>query len=123
VQDVRLIRGRGETRVAEAFEKEIPRVDAVAGQRSVREQLGAKTEGRAPPGERGRRGDELLVGGRQKLRLAVALVERRGGRQVDDADGRRGAREAASTATKAMSTRRRMGLRRFSMGPLRRAGP
>ena len=93
----RLERRRGERRVAEAAEVDVA-VDDALGVRSrgVDEELRAEAERRRPAGQRRRRGDELLVGGREAQHVLSQLVHGALGGEVVDGHRRAGAAHAVA---------------------------
>ena len=83
----RLERRGGERRVAEAAEVDVAVDDAgLVRPRGVDEELRAEAERRRPAGQRRRRGDELLVGGRQAQHVRPQLVHGALGGEVEDGD-------------------------------------
>ena len=86
-----LERRGGEGGIAEAAQVDVAVHDALlVGPRGVDEELGAEAEAGGPGGERRRRGDELLVGGRQAQHVRPQLVD--GALRGEVVDGDRGAR-------------------------------
>ena len=91
---MRLVGAGREARIAETLEVEQPVVGAGAVDGAGRQELGLEAVGRAPLGEGCGRRDELLIGGRPEPGPDVAVVQRLGRREVEDAHPRGGAGEA-----------------------------